>query len=76
MKIDYIFHRRIFSSKKSALAKILTERKTALKFAAPVSIKFIKCLRANVFSDDFLRRQNKALLYLLFTKTWLQALML
>ena len=58
MKIDYIFHRRIFSSKKSTLAKILTDWKTALKFTAPISITFLKCLRANVFSDDFLRRRN------------------
>ena len=30
MEVDYIFLRRIFSSKKSARAKILTEWKTAL----------------------------------------------
>ena len=30
MEIDYIFRRRIFSSKKSARPKILTEWKTAL----------------------------------------------
>ena len=31
MEIDYIFPRRIFSSKKSAHAKILTEWKTAFR---------------------------------------------
>ena len=29
MEIDYIFPRGIFSSRKSVIAKILTERKTA-----------------------------------------------
>ena len=76
MKIDYIFPRRIFSSKNSARAKFLTEWKTDLKFTAPINIKFIKCLRTNVFSVDFWRRRNEALSYLFFTKTWLQALML
>ena len=76
MKIDYIFPRRIFSSKNSARAKFLTECKMDLKFTAPINIKFIKCLRTNVFSVDFWRRRNQALSYLFFTKTWLQALML
>ena len=61
MKIDYIFPRRIFSSKKLARVKISTEWKTVLKFTAPINIKFLKCIRTNVFSLDFWRRQNQAL---------------
>ena len=49
MKNDYFFPRRIFSSKISARVEILTERKTVLKFTAPIIIKFLTCLRANVF---------------------------
>ena len=41
MEIDYTFPRRIFSSKKSARAKILTEWKIDLKFTAPINVKFI-----------------------------------
>ena len=39
MEIDYIFPLRIFSSKKSARAKILTEWKTALCFCAEVYLE-------------------------------------
>ena len=76
MKIDYIFPRRIFSSKNSARAKFLTEWKMDLKFTAPINIKFIKCLRTNVFSVDFWRGETKHCHIFFFTKTWLQALML
>ena len=40
MEIDYIFQRKVFSSKKSVRAKILTEWKTVLKFIAHINIKF------------------------------------
>ena len=50
---NYVFPRRIFSSKKSARAKILTEWKTALKFIAHIKIKFLKYLRTYVCSVDF-----------------------
>ena len=38
MKVDYIFQRSMFSSKKSARAKILTTWKTTLKFTAPIKV--------------------------------------
>ena len=53
MNIDYIFPRRFFSSKKLVRVTILTECKMDLKFAAPNNIKFLKCLKTNVFSVDF-----------------------
>ena len=53
MDIDYIFPRRILSSKKSVLAKILSEWKTALKFIVHSNTLLLKCLGANICSGDF-----------------------
>ena len=59
MKIDYIFPRRIFSSKKSTRAKILTEWKADLKFTAAINIKFIKCFEQMFFQLTFEDAETK-----------------